>query len=187
MRFIVWLSFVILIQAGLFAPQARSTPLRSVFAVGHSSCDDRYLYTCDTRGWQPAPEHTPHRHPRIQGEESFRSESSAVLAEARRWMGTNPTGRGRLWCARFMNFVLERTGRNGTGSDLAMSFAHYGRRLSEPQPGAIAVLSRRGGGHVGVVSGIDARGNPIIISGNHGGRVGESAYPRSRVRAYVMP
>lgn len=43
------------------------------------------------------------------------------------------------------------------------------------------------GGHVGVVSGIDKSGNPIIISGNHGHRVGEAAYPRGRVIAYVMP
>ena len=32
--------------------------------------------------------------------------SSNVVAEARRHLGGNPTGRGRLWCARFMNMVL---------------------------------------------------------------------------------
>lgn len=111
----------------------------------------------------------------------------SIVAEARRWLGTNPTGRSRLWCARFMNFVLERTGHRGTGSDLARSFASYGQRVSAPQVGAIAVMSRRGGGHVGVVSGFDAKGNPIIISGNHGHRVAESTYPRGRVYAYVMP
>jgi hypothetical protein len=45
----------------------------------------------------------------------------------------------------------------------------------------------RRGGHVGVVSGIDPNGNPIIISGNHGHRVGEGVYPRGRIYAYVMP
>jgi hypothetical protein len=55
-------------------------------------------------------------------------------------------------------------------------------------------MSRRGpaagggpGGHVGVVSGIDASGNPIIISGNHNKRVAEAVYPRSRIYAYVVP
>ncbi len=43
------------------------------------------------------------------------------------------------------------------------------------------------GGHVGIVSGIDESGNPIIISGNHGGRVAELTYPRGRVYSYVMP
>ena len=69
---------------------------------------------------------------------------SSVVAEARRYLGGNPTGRGRLWCARFMNLVLERTGHRGTGSDMARSFASYGQRVSGPQVGAIAVMARRG-------------------------------------------
>jgi uncharacterized protein (TIGR02594 family) len=113
--------------------------------------------------------------------------SSNVVAEARRYIGGNPTGRGRLWCARFMNMVLQHAGLHGTGSDMARSFASYGQRVSGPQIGAIAVMGRRGGGHVGVVSGIDASGNPIVVSGNHGHRVAESVYPRGRIYAYVMP
>lgn len=112
----------------------------------------------------------------------------ALVAEARKYIGTNPTDRKRLWCATFMNFVLAKVGYAGTNSDAAKSFAYYGRRIFEPQIGAIAVLTRgRRGGHVGVVSGIDKSGNPIIISGNHNRHVGESVYPRSRVIAYVMP
>ena len=114
--------------------------------------------------------------------------SSNVVAEARRYIGGNPTGRGRLWCARFMNMVLQRSGHKGTGSDMARSFSSYGQRISGPQVGAIAVMSRgRRGGHVGVVSGIDSSGNPIIVSGNHGNRVAESVYSRGRIYAYVMP
>jgi uncharacterized protein (TIGR02594 family) len=60
--------------------------------------------------------------------------------------------------------------------------------VSGPQVGAIAVMSRgKRGGHVGVVSGFDKSGNPIVISGNHGGRVAEAVYPRGRIYAYVMP
>jgi uncharacterized protein (TIGR02594 family) len=114
--------------------------------------------------------------------------SSSLVAEARRWMGRNPTGRSSLWCGNFMNFVLQRTGHQASPSNLARSFASYGHRLPGPQVGAIAVMSRgHGGGHVGVVSGIDGSGNPIIISGNHGHKVGEGVYPRSRIYAYVMP
>ncbi|WP_024506014.1 TIGR02594 family protein [Bradyrhizobium sp. ARR65] len=112
---------------------------------------------------------------------------SSLIAEARRYLGGNPTGRGSLWCARFLNMVLERTGHRGTGSDLAASFAHYGQRVSGPEVGAIAVMSRRGGGHVGIITGIDARGNPIMISGNNGHRVREAAVSRGRIYAYVMP
>jgi uncharacterized protein (TIGR02594 family) len=112
----------------------------------------------------------------------------ALVAEARKYMGTNPTDRKRLWCATFMNLVLAKLGYAGTNSDAAKSFAYYGRRISEPKVGAIAVLTRgKRGGHVGVVSGIDPSGNPIIISGNHNKLVGEAVYARSRVIAYVMP
>jgi len=43
----------------------------------------------------------------------------------------------------------------------------------------------RGGGHVGVVSGIDAGGNPIVVSGNNGNRVREAPVSRGRIFAYV--
>ncbi len=113
--------------------------------------------------------------------------SSDVVAEARRYIGGNPTSRGNLWCARFMNMVLARSGHRGTGSDMASSFASYGQRISGPQIGAIAVMGRRGGGHVGVVSGIDANGNPILVSGNYRNRVAEAPVSRDRIYAYVMP
>ena len=61
--------------------------------------------------------------------------SSNVVTEARRWIGTNPTSLNRLWCARFMNFGLNRVGYRGTGSDLARSFASYGHRIGEPRVG----------------------------------------------------
>jgi len=114
--------------------------------------------------------------------------SSNVVAEARRHLGGNPTGRGSLWCARFTNMVLQHSGYRGTGSDMASSFAKYGQRVSGPQVGAIAVMSRgRRGGHVGVITGIDAKGNPIMISGNNGNRVREAPVSRGRIYAYVMP
>jgi uncharacterized protein (TIGR02594 family) len=112
--------------------------------------------------------------------------SNSLVAEARKYIGTNPTGRSSLWCGAFMDMVLRRTGHQG-GGNLALGYTHYGTRVSGPQIGAIAVMGRNGGGHVGVVSGIDANGNPIIVSGNHNNTVEESVYPRSRISAYVMP
>jgi len=114
--------------------------------------------------------------------------SSNVVTEARRYLGGNPTGRGSLWCARFMNMVLQHTGHRGTGSDMANSFASYGQRVSGPQVGAIAVMTRgRSGGHVGIITGVDDKGNPIMISGNNGNRVKEAPISRGRIYAYVMP
>src|SRR5262249_14300475 len=98
---------------------------------------------------------------------------NSVVEEARRYIGTNPTGRGSLWCGAFMDMVLKRTGHAG-GGNLAGGYSHYGTRVAGPQVGAIAVMH----GHVGVVSGVDANGNPIIVSGNHNHTVAESVYPR---------
>lgn len=113
---------------------------------------------------------------------------SSLIVEARRHLGGNPTDRRSLWCARFMNMVLRHTGHRGTGSDMANSFASYGTRVSGPQVGAIAVMTRgRSGGHVGIITGIDAKGNPIMISGNNGNRVKEGPVKHGRIYAYVMP
>jgi uncharacterized protein (TIGR02594 family) len=112
--------------------------------------------------------------------------ANSLVSEARRYIGSNPTGRKSLWCGAFMDMVLKETGHKG-GGNLALGYLKYGTRVSGPQVGAIAVMGRHGGGHVGVVSGVDANGNPIIISGNHNRTVAESVYPRGRIAAYVMP
>jgi uncharacterized protein (TIGR02594 family) len=65
-----------------------------------------------------------------------------------------------------MNHVAHRVRAKGSGSRLAPSWLHVGRQLPGPEVGAIAVMPRgRRSGHVGVVSGVDPAGNPII-SGN---------------------
>lgn len=116
----------------------------------------------------------------------YRGGGSSAVAVARRYLGSNPTGRSRLWCAYFMNLVERKLGRPGTGSGMARSYASYGRRVSNPRPGDIAVLRRRGGGHVGYVMSVS--GSKVqIISGNHGRKVGIGTYPRSRVVAFVRP
>jgi len=121
--------------------------------------------------------------------QSFASASldtSGLINEARRYLGTNPTGRAHDWCGAFLDMVLKRTGHRG-GGNLARAYAAYGTRIAGPAVGAIAVFTRRGGGHVGIVTGIDSNGNPIVISGNHNHRVAESTYPARRAIAYVMP
>ena len=165
-----------------------SSALASVQQPQVQTYPDRFA-TTDTTGSIPAnfPKQSSAQAPAFRLPHLFASPDPVM--EARAWIGTNPTDRSTLWCARFMNFVLERSGFKGTGSDAAKSFASYGHRVSGPRVGAIAVMTRgKYGGHVGIVSGIDEHGNPIVISGNNYGRkVGESTYPRSRIYAYVMP
>ena len=81
-----------------------------------------------------APDASFRRHGHIGG-----FGSSDVVAEARRYIGGNPTGRGSLWCARFMNMVLQRSGHHGTGSDMAklvrsITASAYPARRSAPSP-----------------------------------------------------
>lgn len=62
---------------------------------------------------------------------------------------------GRLICALNVNSALAERGIRGTGSALAKSFLSWGR-ASQPVPGAVAVSSRRGGGHVAIVSRVES-------------------------------
>jgi uncharacterized protein (TIGR02594 family) len=118
--------------------------------------------------------------------------AGAVLLEALRYRGRNAKQLGlptQLWCADFMNLVLRKAGGKGTHSRAARSFLSFGKKLDSPRVGAI-VIFRRGGpnnGHVGIVRGTDGAGNLIVISGNHGNKVQESKYPKSRVLGYMMP
>jgi uncharacterized protein (TIGR02594 family) len=118
--------------------------------------------------------------------------AAGVLLEALRWRGRTAQQLGlpaKLWCADFMNFVLRKAGGKGTRSRAARSFLEFGKKLDGPRVGAI-VIFRRGGpnnGHVGIVRGTDGNGNPIVVSGNHGDKVAQSVYPKSKVLGYVMP
>jgi uncharacterized protein (TIGR02594 family) len=118
--------------------------------------------------------------------------AAAVLLEALRYRGKTANQLGlpsQLWCADFMNYVLNKAGGKGTHSRSARSFLDFGKRLDGPCVGAIVIFARggRNSGHVGVVRGTDGEGNPIVVSGNHGHKVWESVYPKHKVLAYVMP
>ncbi len=122
------------------------------------------------------------RHRIAPDRQTYSVAHSGLVERARAYMGQTAAQLGlrrTAWCAAFMNKI---TG-GGTGSDLAKSYLAKPR--TSPSVGAIAVLSRGRGGHVGVVSGFDRNGNPIIISGNHNRQVGDGVYPKGRVLAYV--
>jgi uncharacterized protein (TIGR02594 family) len=110
--------------------------------------------------------------------------AGSLIQSVRNDIGTNPTGWKRLWCAYYLKTKLPAHIADKV-DNRAISFANL-RRVGK-QVGAIAVLTRRGGYHVGVVEGFDASGNPIILSGNHNRRVGRGVYSAARVVAYVSP
>jgi hypothetical protein len=98
---------------------------------------------------------------------------------------------GRLKCARNVNAHLHHMGYRGTGSDMARSFATYGKPVSGPQVGAIQV-ERRGrnpnAGHVQIVH--SQRSDGVWMCRNPSSRVGDwtlNPCANSRVLAYRMP
>jgi uncharacterized protein (TIGR02594 family) len=126
-----------------------------------------------------------HHHQAVQVEQeapSLFSSGSDVVNRARSYIGATAHDvgvRSTLWCSAFLRKV---TGASGV-DDRALSWENH--QHIAPQVGAVVTMGRRGGGHVGVVSGFTAKGDPIVISGNHGGRVRETVYSRSRIRAWV--
>lgn len=118
------------------------------------------------------------------GFQSGISAGVGVVDRARQFIGAtaHEVGvRSTLWCSAFMRKI---TGASGV-DDRALSWEN--KQRIAPQVGAVVTMGRRGGGHVGVVSGFKPNGDPIVISGNSRGRVREAAYPRSRIRAWVSP
>jgi uncharacterized protein (TIGR02594 family) len=108
--------------------------------------------------------------------------SGPLLAVARRYLGRgNFTGYREAWCADAVNVWLRRAGLQPQRSHRAVDFARYGR-AARPHVGAIAVLRH----HVGIVAGF-SRGRVILLSGNHGHRVGLGAYAAHRIIAFRDP
>lgn len=107
--------------------------------------------------------------------------SGNLINKASTYVGANARQLGlpaRLWCADFMNMLVGGRDRR------AISYARRGAPAKYGCVNCVAVTTRRGGHHVGIVKGYDSRGNPIMISGNHNRRVGIGVYARNRVIAY---
>lgn len=70
----------------------------------------------------------------------------------------------------------------------ALSWADYGTKLDGPALGAIAVLTRKGGGHVGIVTGVNQAGTHVrLLGGNQNDAVNEAWFPAQRITAYRAP
>ena len=105
-----------------------------------------------------------------------------LIAKARKYLGTNPTGWRRLWCGRFMAMIAPQAAKKIGNPNLAINWAKLPRVA--PRVGAILITRRNGGNHVGVVIGFK-NGNPITISGNHNRKVGIGVYSKTKIIAYV--
>lgn len=69
----------------------------------------------------------------------------------------------------------------------ARAWTDYGV-LVGPVQGAITVLTRGGGGHVGILTGVTSNFSHVrLLGGNQGDAVKESWFPADRVTAYRLP
>lgn len=111
------------------------------------------------------------------------SPSGNLLSIANRFIGhRNPTGTHRAWCADFVGYVLQKAGYRGSGSGVAISYRHYGHRVSVPSPGDIAVMRN----HVTFFYSYGGRGF-YGLGGNQHHIVKVSSFPLSKVVAWVRP
>ncbi len=95
------------------------------------------------------------------------------------------------WCSSFVNWVMTKAGYEGTNSAWAKGWSKWGRKISKPAYGSIAVIdwSKVGkkGGHVGFVVGKTSSGSMVLLGGNQGDQVKLSAFKTSSIIAYVIP
>jgi uncharacterized protein (TIGR02594 family) len=164
---------------------AFSTPAEARTHHHHHRYARHHVRTTVRQAEKPAEQ--PSFWQRITG--SVAGDASRVTV-ARRYLGETAAQVGvrrTLWCAAFINKIEHLLGHPGTGSDAALSFERYGHRVRGPVVGAIATMARRGGGHVGIVTGVTGDGDPVLISGNSvGNRVYEGPVDGRRIRTYTV-
>lgn len=91
------------------------------------------------------------------------------------------------WCALFIGHCLTKCGQKSDDSLYALDYGRYGQKLAGPAVGAIASMSRSGGGHVVFVIGRDGAGNLVCVGGNQSDAVNIRAFPPARIAAYNWP
>lgn len=105
--------------------------------------------------------------------------------EAKAWWRDDETP----WCGLFVGYILGLSGRYVVkewyrAKEWASPLL---TKLDRPAYGSIAVMSRHGGGHVGFVVGINAKGQIMLLGGNQGDMVQISAFDPSRIDGYYWP
>ncbi|MFD2842489.1 TIGR02594 family protein [Paracoccus cavernae] len=117
----------------------------------------------------------------------------AEYFKAAKFWGKDDSGAENAWCASLVAYVMKTAGYGiATDAFRAREWeARWpdGQKASRPVYGAIAVKTRKGGGHVGFVVGT-VPGKPgylAILGGNQSNTTNVSAYPASDFHAFMLP
>jgi uncharacterized protein (TIGR02594 family) len=96
-------------------------------------------------------------------------------------------GHGTAWCSSYVNWVMEKSGHEGTKSSRSLDWLNWGKKVSEPIFGAIAVKTRKGGGHVGFVFAKNGENGVVILGGNQTDELKKSSYKNKSIFTYIVP
>ncbi len=91
------------------------------------------------------------------------------------------------WCAAFVGSMLESVGITSSRFEGASSYRQWGQPCMRPIYGAIVVLSRPGGAHVGFCVGRDNSGNIAVLGGNQNNMVSVALFQMSRIDSWRWP
>lgn len=92
------------------------------------------------------------------------------------------------WCGVFVGFVFKKAGYEIPKMYMrAKAWLNWGIKIPRPVMGCIAILDRKGGGHVFFVMGVTASGNIVGIGGNQRNAVTIEEFDSDRVLGYRVP
>lgn len=93
------------------------------------------------------------------------------------------------WCGSFIAFIMIKSGEGSVKNAFrAKAWKKFGTSISHPVLGAIAIKSRQGGGHVGLIVGISQSGKSLyILGGNQNDEVNIKRYPKNVFTNFRVP
>lgn len=96
---------------------------------------------------------------------------------------------GTPWCSAFVNWCLQKSGGKGTRNAMARSFLSWGKKLSTPEKGCIAVLWRGSpdsdSGHVAFFVGYSEDKHMVkLLGGNQADSVCIKEYAADKVLGF---
>jgi len=92
------------------------------------------------------------------------------------------------WCGVYVAAVMHEVGYSRPRYYMrAKAWLDWGVKIPEPVYGCVAILDRKGGGHVGFVVGMDDTGRLQILGGNQDNEVNIRSFGLNRVLGYRVP
>jgi uncharacterized protein (TIGR02594 family) len=92
------------------------------------------------------------------------------------------------WCGTACGGIFDEVGLYiPPAAFRAKAWLNWGVKLDAPAYGCVVVFNRKGGGHVGLVVGIDKFGRLMVWGGNQKDMISVAPFDRERVAGYRWP